>query len=65
MAYKKLSEKRKLQKFLFRFDSDMRLHDRHFLGTGDPVDDLEIDVKVIMGKVDTGLEKEGGLILIA
>jgi hypothetical protein len=54
-AYKSLEPQRKLQKIMLKFDSDMRLHDRFFVPDTEEMNETEVECKVIMGKVDTGI----------
>lgn len=58
-AYAKLSPERRLEKYLIRFPTSMKLTDLQFLGAGDPTDDPVIRQSLIMGKVSTGVQRKG------
>jgi len=58
-TYDKLGGERKQEKFVLQFPSSMKLTDKQFLGSGEPADEKVIETKLIMGKVNTGLEKDG------
>lgn len=56
-AYKKLPNDQKTETFTLVFPSSCKLTDRHFVPSGESVDEKEIENLMIMGKVDTGIKR--------
>ena len=56
-AYKKLPKEQQTETFTLVFPSSCKLTDRHFIPSGESVDEQEIESLLIMGKVDTGIFK--------
>ena len=57
-AHDKLSLEKKTETFTLLFPANMKLTDRHFIPTGGSPDEKEIEQKLIMGKIDTGMKKK-------
>ena len=56
-AYEKLPEDQKTETFTLVFPSDCKLTDRHFVPSGESVDEKEIESLMVIGKVDTGIKR--------
>jgi len=55
--YMKLPVERKTETFMLVFPSSCKLTDRHFIPSGESVDEKEIECKMVMGKIDTGMKR--------
>ena len=56
-AHEKLADELKTETFTLVFPSCCKLTDRHFVPSGESVDEQEIESFMIMGKIDTGVKK--------
>ena len=56
-AHEKLADELKTETFTLVFPSHCKLTDRHFVPSGESVDEQEIESFMIMGKIDTGIKK--------
>ena len=56
-AYEKLSDDQKTETFTLVFPSYCKLTDRHFVPSGESLDEKEIESLMVIGKVDTGIKK--------
>ena len=56
-SYVKLPPEQKTETFTLVFPSDCKLTDRHFVPSGESVDEKEIESLLVMGKVDTGIKR--------
>ena len=56
-AHEKLPDEEKTETFTLVFPSNCKLTDRHFVPSGESVDEQEIESFLIMGKVDTDIKR--------
>ena len=56
-AHEKIPDESKTETFTLVFPSSCKLTDRHFVASGESVDEQEIESFMIMGKIDTGIKR--------
>lgn len=55
--YEKQPKEQRTETFTVVFPSNCKLTDRHFVPSGESVDEQEIESFMIMGKIDTGIKR--------